>query len=313
MDKKKILIVEDEEDLRILIAQGLEKVGYVAYQAADGEEGLKIAAEAKPDLIISDIVMPKKDGNQFLKELRKKDFGKKIPFIVLTAHAKMRDYFEVLGVSAFLDKPFAIEELASTIEQVLAGKEAPEKNHPRGQQKNLVGRKDSKDKPAISDEAVRETVLGMEERMTHEEKTFALQDHKKESAEDKNQAQSLIGKKKVLVLEDDINVFRYLKAGFSENIYALRLVTAAEKVCLEAETFLPDLIILKHIVGQANSERLAGQLRESSTFRWTPIIIYDNIFDRIEKKKESKETETKLVLSEEGKKLIKKIQELLIR
>jgi len=309
MDKKKILIVEDEEDLRFLIAEGLKKIGYVVYQAGNGDEGLKVAAEMRPDLIISDIVMPKKDGNQFLKELRQKDFGKKIPFIVLSVHVKMRDYFEILGVAAFVDKPFVMEDLASVIEKVLASEQVLGKHAPLSSQKD----KNAKDKVVIGDEAVRGIVLGMEERTTHEEKTFRVDEEKHESAEEKKQKQSLIGKKKILVLEDDASVFRCLKGGFSENVYALQVVTFPDKFILESETFMPDLIILKHMVGQANSERLAERLRESSTLRWTPIIIYDNIFNRVEKRKESGEIEARLVLSAEGKKLISKIQELFVK
>lgn len=313
MNKKKILVVEDEEDLRFLIASGLGKAGYDVCQAANGEEGLQVAAEKRPDLIISDIVMPKKDGNQFLKELRQKDFGKKIPFIVLSVHVKMRDYFEILGVAAFVDKPFVMEDLISVIEKVFSGKKVSGPYAPPSSAKNDSAKKDHKDKVVVGDEAVRGVVLGMEERTSHEEKGFRVEEEKRESAEEKKQAQSLIGKKKILVLEDNVEIFRRLGAGFSENVYVLRNVALPDKLILEAETFMPDLIILKHVIGQTNSEALAERLRASSTLRWTPIIIYDNIFDRIEKKKDPGVAEVKFILSAEGKKLVNKIKELFIK
>ena len=74
MPQKKILIVEDEEDLRKLVAEQLKMAGYEVHQAGDGEEGFATARDVKPDLILSDVIMPKKDGNQFYKELKKTEY-----------------------------------------------------------------------------------------------------------------------------------------------------------------------------------------------------------------------------------------------
>lgn len=81
---KKILIIEDEEPiLEVLEAKfGLEK--FETMRAKDGEEGLKMALEKKPDLILLDIIMPKMDGLTVLQKLSEDENGKKIPVIVLT-------------------------------------------------------------------------------------------------------------------------------------------------------------------------------------------------------------------------------------
>ena len=118
MAKEKILIVEDEGTSRALLAVELEKAGYQVFQATDGEEAYNVAKAVKPDLIISDIVMPEMDGNQLIKRVRESEFGKKILFIVLTSRSQMQDYFEMMDVQDFITKPFDAEDLISRIERV---------------------------------------------------------------------------------------------------------------------------------------------------------------------------------------------------
>lgn len=119
MDNKKILVVEDEPELRGFLALELETSGYEVFLAADGEEGFHLARKVRPDLIISDVLMPKMDGNQLLKKLRGTDFGRRIPFFILTARGKMRDYFEAIEVDAFIEKPFEADDLLNKIEVAL--------------------------------------------------------------------------------------------------------------------------------------------------------------------------------------------------
>lgn len=117
--KKKILVVEDEQDMRQLLYDNLSNIGYEVYQAADGEEGFSMAKTVVPDMIISDIIMPRMNGNDLYKKIHAHDFGKKIPFIVLTARKRMRDYFEVAEVDDFIEKPFDFLALAEKIEKLL--------------------------------------------------------------------------------------------------------------------------------------------------------------------------------------------------
>ncbi|MDP8263930.1 MAG: response regulator [Candidatus Aceula lacicola] len=116
-EKKKILVVDDEKDLRELLKMNLEEKGYEVFTACNGEDGLKVAKEIIPDLIISDILMPKIDGSHFLKNLRETHFGKNILFIAMTARGKMRDYFETAGANGFIEKPFSRDTLVETIEK----------------------------------------------------------------------------------------------------------------------------------------------------------------------------------------------------
>jgi len=78
---EKILIVDDEGNMRTLLTMQLEQAGYQVFQAEDGDSGFQIAKSIQPDLIISDVLMPQMDGNQLMKKLRESEFGKNIPLV----------------------------------------------------------------------------------------------------------------------------------------------------------------------------------------------------------------------------------------
>lgn len=84
MDKKKILIVEDEESMLDAISNYLANQEFATLMAKDGEEGLEIALKEHPDLILLDILMPKMDGMIMLQKLREDEWGKTAPVIILT-------------------------------------------------------------------------------------------------------------------------------------------------------------------------------------------------------------------------------------
>jgi two-component system chemotaxis response regulator CheY len=126
MEQKKILIVEDEGTSRALLTATLEKAGYQVFQAKDGEEAFKVAKAVRPDLIISDVVMPQLDGNRLIRKVHQSEFGKKIPFVVLTAHKQMEGYFELMDVKGFITKPFDPEDLIARIREVFDKMESGE-------------------------------------------------------------------------------------------------------------------------------------------------------------------------------------------
>lgn len=118
---KKILIIEDEKSVLNNIQTLLEEEGYLPLTAADGEKGIEIAKKELPDLIICDIMMPKKDGYAVLQELAEDKSTKGIPFIFLTAkveHIDLRKGME-LGADDYLFKPFKLDELLKSIESRL--------------------------------------------------------------------------------------------------------------------------------------------------------------------------------------------------
>ena len=115
---KNILVVKDEENVRENILELLNAEGYSSYGAKDGEEGINLAREKHPDLIICDILMPKLDGYSVLTLLTKEPATARIPFIFLTARTErenMRKGME-LGADDYIMKPFTRKELLQAIQ-----------------------------------------------------------------------------------------------------------------------------------------------------------------------------------------------------
>ncbi len=115
---KKILIIEDNNDMRENIAEILELAQYQVETAPNGKEGVRIAQEKDPDLIICDIMMPELDGYGVLHILSNDPKTALIPFIFLTAKAEKNDFRKgmVLGADDYITKPFDDTELLEAIE-----------------------------------------------------------------------------------------------------------------------------------------------------------------------------------------------------
>jgi CheY-like chemotaxis protein len=115
-----ILIVEDNTDVRAYIKEQLES-GYKILQAPNGEEGIKEAQKEIPDLIITDVMMPKMDGYKFSSEIRCNEKTSHIPIIMLTAKAGLDDKIEGLetGIDAYLTKPFSAKELKVRVRNLI--------------------------------------------------------------------------------------------------------------------------------------------------------------------------------------------------
>ncbi|MEO7216518.1 response regulator [Mucilaginibacter sp.] len=117
MDKR-ILIIEDNNDLRESTAEILQLSGYEVLQAANGKEGVELAGKHLPDLILCDIMMPELDGYGVLYLLDKNPETLSIPFIFLTAKAERLDFRKgmAMGADDYLTKPFDDLELLHAIE-----------------------------------------------------------------------------------------------------------------------------------------------------------------------------------------------------
>jgi len=112
-------VVDDEDNLRTMLAAALKFEGYQVVQAANGREGLRSVKEHRPDLIVLDVMMPELDGFGMLKRMR--DAGDRTPVIFLTARTESADAVEGLGLGAddYLAKPFSLEELVARVEAVM--------------------------------------------------------------------------------------------------------------------------------------------------------------------------------------------------
>ncbi|MEG0392157.1 MAG: sigma-54 dependent transcriptional regulator [Anaerovoracaceae bacterium] len=117
----KILVVDDEENVRQLLEKVLVKEGYNVYLAEDGERGLEVIQNKHINIIISDIKMPNMDGLTFLSEVRKT--GQDIGFILITAFATMETAIEALksGAQDYVTKPFDIKEILASVKRVAIG------------------------------------------------------------------------------------------------------------------------------------------------------------------------------------------------
>lgn len=118
---KRILVVEDEYHIRQNLQQILEFSHYEVFLAEDGEQALTIALREKPDLILSDVQMPRMDGYQLLEALQTNTVTQLIPVVFLTARADRLDQRQAMnkGADDYITKPFTPEELLSAVESRL--------------------------------------------------------------------------------------------------------------------------------------------------------------------------------------------------
>jgi len=128
---RKILIVDDEKHIVDIVKYNLQKEGYETIEAYDGEEGLRLAFEENPELILLDIMMPKMDGYETCQKIREK---LQTPIIMLTARAEEVDKvmgFE-LGADDYMTKPFGIRELMARVKANLRRKDVNGKKEREG-------------------------------------------------------------------------------------------------------------------------------------------------------------------------------------
>ena len=117
-DSPRVLVIEDEEALRFTLAHSLKKEGYQVLAASRGDDGLKLAREAQPDLILLDLMLPGLDGIQICRLLRR---DSTVPIIMLTALGGEGDRVAGLdtGADDYLAKPFGMRELLARVRALL--------------------------------------------------------------------------------------------------------------------------------------------------------------------------------------------------
>jgi DNA-binding response OmpR family regulator len=227
--KEKILIVEDEATTRVLLAAELGKAGYQVLQAEDGVAGFQIAKAMKPDLIISDILMPQMDGNELMKKLRESEIGKNIYFIVLSSRTQMKDYFEMMKADAFISKPFNAADLLAKVDRVL-------------------------------------------DRSRKEKRAEAEQT-------------ALAKRKKVLILDNEKSEYEKYKKILMDNKYEVNVAKSLDE-CLEtAITFKPNLVALRFLIDRINGDKMIKTLKEISSIRNVPYVVYSRKIRGWEEKK----------------------------
>ena len=120
--RQKILVVDDEPDIRQLIKLRLELRKYEVLTAEDGQTAVATAQAMKPDLILMDVIMPGQNGYSTCRQLKDLEVTKHIPVVFLTAKGRQDDIMQgtLVGAAAYLTKPFDTEQLLQTVETALA-------------------------------------------------------------------------------------------------------------------------------------------------------------------------------------------------
>ena len=122
MDKKRILLVDDETELVEMVKLRLEANNYEVLTAYDGKQGLDLARKEKPDLIILDLMLPKIDGYRVCRMLKFDEKYKKIPIILFTSRAQDDDKATGLevGADAYITKPFEPQVLLDKMRELVS-------------------------------------------------------------------------------------------------------------------------------------------------------------------------------------------------
>jgi len=125
---RKILVVDDERDILMLVRITLEAEGYEVVTATNGLEAIERIKADKPDLLVTDVMMPEMDGFEVLDSLKKNIETQTMPVIMLTARTDARDMFRAwdMGTSIYLTKPFRPRELVAAVKRIFPGDEDPE-------------------------------------------------------------------------------------------------------------------------------------------------------------------------------------------
>jgi len=120
--QKKILVIDDDIQFRTMLVEMLERKQYTVFAAADGEEGINIWQNLNPDLVITDIIMPNKEGIETILELKRKNKEVKIIAISGGGRTNAQDNLrsaKLLGASLTLSKPFESNELIEAVQKLL--------------------------------------------------------------------------------------------------------------------------------------------------------------------------------------------------
>ena len=129
----RVLVVDDEEGIRVLCRVNLELGGYEVIEAADGVEALEMARSKRPDLIFLDIMMPRMDGWEVLEHLKEEPSTSSIPVVLLTARTSEEDQIRGWGegILEYLSKPFNPQRLVEWAEQAMTPRDSADEDERR--------------------------------------------------------------------------------------------------------------------------------------------------------------------------------------
>lgn len=120
-DSPKVLLVDDDADVRYMTRVNLHFEGFQVVEARDGYEAMDLAHKERPDIVVLDVMMPGRDGLQVLRDIRSDATLEDVPVVLLSARAGREAETEgwEVGATAYITKPFTVTGLASTLRQLL--------------------------------------------------------------------------------------------------------------------------------------------------------------------------------------------------
>ena len=119
--EKTIVLIEDDREIASTLQRVLESAGYNVHAAINGVEGRRLVEEEQPDLVITDMMMPKMGGFPVLEYLKELDNPPKVIMITANEGGRHKAYAEMLGVDDYLRKPFAMDLMLESVQQALGG------------------------------------------------------------------------------------------------------------------------------------------------------------------------------------------------
>lgn len=239
-DKKHILIVEDEVSFRDILTKELSKEGYEVSTANDGIEGLEKIRQNPPDLVLLDIVMPRKDGFSVLEEMRSDEALKNVPVVVLSNSGDIVELSRVkdLGAKEILIKTaFGPQELLGKVKPILSGT-SPQKNTDEKKSNN----DHSQDNPAPQPAESSKGELGH-----------------------------------ILLIEDDPFLWGLIRTKLVREGFGVTVAQNGEKGIEEAKKINPTLILLDIILPDVNGFTVLERLKADQATANVPVIVLSNL------------------------------------
>lgn len=247
MEKKKILVVEDDSVLRDVLVEKLTKTGYEAAGAEDGEVAMETMKKMTPDLVLLDILMPKKDGMQVMEEMSNDAVLKTVPIIVVSNSGQPVEIERAkkLGARDFLIKAvFEPNEVLEKVNAILG--------------KGIVGGGE----PTV-------TIIQSSEQASQPQNTVAGQ-----AANVGNEARSSI---KVMVVEDDKFLRELLVRKLYSEGFTVESAIDAGGAFEILNKFTPNIILLDLILPGIDGFEILSRIKKNNALAGVPVIILSNL------------------------------------
>ncbi len=243
IDKKHILVIEDELSFRDILTKELSKEGYEVTTANDGIEGLEKMRKDRPDLVLLDIVMPRKDGFSVLEEMRSEEGLKDISVVVLSNSGDIVELSRVkdLGAKEILIKTaFGPQELLGKVKPILFGTSpTPSSEAKEGEKPN---EQSSTSNPLPQGGESKEGKLGH-----------------------------------ILLVEDDPFLWGLIRTKFMKEGFDVTVAQDGEKGIEETKKVSPDLILLDVILPDLNGFTVLERLKADETTAHIPVVVLSNL------------------------------------